>query len=149
MIRMIEIEEIHWARKVQALQKAAYGEERKWIDLEVPLVRESLEELQASPELFLGFWFGTVLAGFISYVRQNTRLEICRVAVAPSFFRKGVAEALLRTLERVETGIGTTAVTVAEKNLPALRLYEKTGFAPERRFETKEGLSMIEMVKRA
>ena len=53
------------------------------------------------------------------------------LAVQPDFFRMGVGTALLdyaRSMGR-EKGIGAVRLDVYEKNLSAIRLYERCGFS--------------------
>lgn len=147
MIHILKIRNPMVAKNVLALQKAAYGEEMKWIGFWIPVLDETEETLKNSGEIFVGFHIGKTLCGVVSYALRDGIVDITRVAVHPDFFRKGIAEALIRYLERLELDMVGAVVTVAEENLPAIKLYEKLGFTEMRYFVTKEGLSMIEMRK--
>jgi len=58
------------------------------------------------------------------------------IFVEEGFRRKGIASMLLKAAEDfcVSKGLQTIKLEVADNNPIALRLYEKTGFRPERRF---------------
>lgn len=56
--------------------------------------------------------------------------------VEEPFRRKGIASELLRTAERfcISRGLRAIKLEVADNNAIAMRLYEKSGFRPERHF---------------
>jgi len=70
------------------------------------------------------------LCGFVCAKAVAGDWEIENVVVAAEFLRQGIANELLRELERRAEGAtaSTILLEVRESNLPARRLYEKRGF---------------------
>ena len=56
-------------------------------------------------------------------------LHVLRVAVAPSLRRTGIGARLVVALEQAAHEAETAWLEVREDNLPAIRLYESTGYA--------------------
>lgn len=92
------------------------------------------------PDLLLLFvWPGIVnlkvtapdgsLAGVISgiYALDRSRAWIVTVGTAPAHQRHGIAEFLLHTMEH-RIGRPFMRLTVRAGNIPAIRLYQKTGY---------------------
>ncbi len=70
----------------------------------------------------------------LGYVGSQSCFEdadILNVCVRPEARRQGLAEALMRELERrlIPKGIETITLEVRASNLPAIRLYEKLGYS--------------------
>jgi GNAT superfamily N-acetyltransferase len=65
---------------------------------------------------------------------------IAYMAVEPAAQRRGIGRALLAEAERrtVERGLSYISLMVTEENLSARELYDRAGFATERRMLTKE-----------
>lgn len=72
---------------------------------------------------------GTVL-GYVGSQTVFEDTDILNVCVAPGARRRGIAEALMRTLEDLVRPKGAEQITleVRASNEPALRLYEKLGY---------------------
>jgi len=73
-------------------------------------------------------------AGVLGYVGSQSCFEdadILNVCVAPAARRQGVAEALMRELEQqlLPKGVEKITLEVRASNEPAIRLYEKLGYA--------------------
>jgi ribosomal protein S18 acetylase RimI-like enzyme len=95
------------------------------------------------------------LAGFLSGTRALTqdRGWIITVGVAPSHQRRGLGAFLLATAER-RLNRSYVRLTVRESNMPAIRLYTRTGYVTvERRIgyyrDGEAGLIMEKPVSRA
>ena len=73
---------------------------------------------------------GTV-AGYIGSQTCGDESDVMNVAVHPDFRRRGIAEALVNSLETELNDIGSHCLTleVRASNAPAVSLYEKLGFA--------------------
>ena len=73
---------------------------------------------------------GTVL-GYVGSQTVFEDADILNVAVLPAARRRGIAGALMRELERllIPKGVGQITLEVRASNLPAIRLYEKLGYA--------------------
>ena len=73
-------------------------------------------------------------AALLGYVGSQTCFEdadILNVAVLPTARRRGIAAALMRELERllIPKGVERITLEVRASNEPAIRLYEKLGYA--------------------
>ena len=75
--------------------------------------------------------------------------NITNIAVSPSYRRSGVAEALLKELERRARLKDVTIffLEVRQSNEAAKRLYEKLGYSPRKRFYEKPVEDAIVMSK--
>ncbi len=91
---------------------------------------------------FYGYFVEGELAGAISYKKDGQTIDIHRMIVHPSHFRKGIANALLHHLEMVEVEAEKWVVATGAKNDPARRLYEKNGFSQVQVQEVAPGLSL-------
>ena len=80
---------------------------------------------------FFGAFSGEELAGYIGGRTIAGETEIFNVAVAPKFRRNGIGKALIeKFIETVrEKETQQIFLEVRASNLPAISLYEKSGFA--------------------
>ncbi len=72
----------------------------------------------------------TPLAGYICGAKGWLRLQpawIVTLCVAPAYQRQGIGRALLAACE-AKMNFSRVRLTVREKNYPAIRLYENTGY---------------------
>jgi len=68
--------------------------------------------------------------GCIHWWKVIDEVQIMNLAVRPAFRRRGIARLMLEAAVRAARGEGATAVVleVREGNVPAVALYESTGF---------------------
>lgn len=115
------------------LQRAAYAVEAELIGFDgIPALHESIEELRACGESFLGLDDEAGVAGAVSFTRlphDTGTLEICRLVVHPRAHRRGIAGTLLDRLDRLEPA-QRVVVSTGTANYPALNLYQGRGFTP-------------------
>ncbi|KRV46614.1 GCN5 family acetyltransferase [Wenjunlia vitaminophila] len=113
------------------LQRASYAVEARLIGFDgIPPLHETLEQLRACEESFLGVRDESGLVGAVAWTRlPNGALEICRLVVHPVAHRRGVATALLNALDSIEPA-ELTVVSTGTANLPAIALYRRRGFIP-------------------
>ena len=148
MICQIDIRKPDIARQVHALQKASYTIESHLINYsDLPPLLETIEDLQDSAEHFLAFTERGQILGAISYTRDENILEICRLVVSPHHFRRGIAGRLLKSLEAKEAGVKRIIVSTAEKNYPAIFLYQKHGYHISQRRVLADGLALVQLSK--
>ena len=82
----------------------------------------------------LSLWFvaleGERVVGYVGSQTVIDESDMMNIAVHPDFRRKGIAEALIATLEEALREKGSLALTleVRASNVPAISLYEKLGF---------------------
>ncbi|GAA2689685.1 GNAT family N-acetyltransferase [Streptomyces lunalinharesii] len=118
-------------RRLWDLQRASYTVEARLIGFDgIPPLHESLEQLRTCGESFLGVHEESGLVGAVAWARRpDGALEICRLMVHPVAHRRGVATALLDSLDRIEPA-ELTVVSTGTANLPAVALYRRRGFIP-------------------
>lgn len=149
MIERINLTNEDILEQLWRLQHAAYRVEAQLIGFEqIPPLLETMETLRKCEELFIGYFINEELAGSISYVQDHDRelVTICRMMVDPGFFRQGIAEQLLRQVEK-EVPSKLYEVATGTKNLPAIHLYEKLGFMKKGLVEVAPRVFLTEFIK--
>lgn len=148
VISPVDIRQPDIAHQIHTLQRASYTIESQRIGYpDLPPLRETIENLQQLGQQFLVFREAEQFVGTVSYVRAGETLEICRLVVSPSHFRQGIARKLLEAVETIQPGIRQITVSTAEKNLPAVTLYEKHGYQVAQRTVLNDGLVLVELHK--
>ena len=148
MIRQADIREFNTANQIHGLQQAAYRLESQLIDYpHLPPLHETVEDLQHSAEQFVVFEEAGQILGAVSYEQADDKLDICRLVVSPSHFRRGIAARLLEAVEFMEPAIRQVTVSTAEKNIPAVTLYQKQGYQVTQRTVLDDGLVLVQLQK--
>lgn len=128
MIKRLNTRERCIAEKIVDLQRKSYIIEAKLINFyDIPTLKDTAESIIECDEIFYGFIEGDELAGIISYKFEDGIIDIHRVAVDPSFFRKGIAKTLIKFIEE-STVAERIVVATGAKNHPAVKLYLSMGF---------------------
>jgi ribosomal protein S18 acetylase RimI-like enzyme len=136
------------AEQIYQLQQAAYKVERDLIAYQdFPPLRVTVSDIQQEPDTFLGYWEAGELAGVLSFTVTPTLVDIGRLIVHPAHFRQGIASRLLRSVERYATAGRQLTVSTAEKNSPAVSLYEKHGYQGTQRTTLPDGLVLVRFFK--
>lgn len=129
MIERINIQDPSVAQGVVELQRDSYQVEATLLGVpSIPPMHDTVESLTNSCEIFLGYLEDGHLCGILAYQAEGAEVDICRVAVHPEHFRKGIARALLAYLEATELSTRRFVVQTGAANTPAVTLYEKAGF---------------------
>lgn len=130
-------------RRLWDLQRASYQVEARLIGFDgIPPLHESLEQLRACDESFLGIRDGRRLVGAVAWTRlADGTLDICRLVVHPDAHRRGIATTLLDALDALEPA-ETTVVSTGTANLPAVALYLLRGFVAVGRQEIAPGITI-------
>lgn len=137
------------AEQIYQLQQAAYKVERDLIAYQdFPPLRVTAGDIQQEPDTFLGYWEAGELAGILSFTITSTLLDIGRLIVHPAHFRRGIASLLLRSAEGYATAGMQLTVSTAEKNLPAVALYQKHGYQCTQRTTLPDGLVLARFFKK-
>ena len=150
----LHLEELDIARReiasaVLELQRRAYRIEAALLGSdEIPPLHESLEELQASGETFLGAFLDGILAGAISWRVEDGVIDLHRLVVDPSRHRAGVGTALVRAALAAEPEAERAIVQTGAANEPARRLYRGEGFEEIDDIEVAPGLRVTRFAKR-
>ncbi|MFI7424884.1 GNAT family N-acetyltransferase [Nonomuraea sp. NPDC049684] len=110
------------------LQRAAYAVEAALIgDDRIPPLHEPLADLLAAPLTWVGAFDGDALVGAVAWEADADTLDINRLVVSPSAFRRGIGRLLVATALDRAAG-RTVLVSTGRDNTPARRLYEGYGF---------------------
>lgn len=130
MVQAIAHREAAMARRIHAIQLAAYAQEASLLGLpSLPGMTRGAQALQALDESFLGAFVAAQLVGALSLeTAPDHHLHICSLAVLPAHQRRGVGRSLLRHLIAHAPAGATITVSTAHGNAPALALYTNEGF---------------------
>ncbi|WP_394613924.1 GNAT family N-acetyltransferase [Lentzea sp. JNUCC 0626] len=130
-------------RELWTVQRLAYAVEAELIGFDgIPPLHESLDELRATDETFLGLHDDEGLVGAVSYRLEGSTVDICRLVVHPRAHRRGIASQLLDALPD-----GPQIVSTGTKNEPALALYRKRGFVETGTHEVGPGVSITDLAR--
>ena len=134
------------ARAVLALQRAAYAVEAALLGSDgIPALTETLAELRAAPETWLGVNDADGLAGAVSWRElDDGTVDIHRLVVAPRAFRQGIATSLLDELDATYPD-HPMIVSTGRANEPARNLYRRRGFRETADREIVPGLWITEL----
>ncbi|WP_129707000.1 GNAT family N-acetyltransferase [Priestia megaterium] len=145
MLQILEHQRVDIALQIVAVQVEAYQEEARLIGFsDIPQLTESKEDIMKSKEVFIGEMIEGKLAGVLSFEKENERLTICRLVVSPPYFRKGIGSRLLtHVLQRYSEC--ECMVSTAEKNTPAIKLYEAHRFSIIKRTAAADNLVLVTM----
>ncbi len=143
MIATMKINDPFQAQTVLSMQLRSYKVEAGLIGTDdIPPLKETTEDLQQCGETFLGWFEDGELCGAIAYKKEENEVDIHRLIVDPVHFRKGIAGKLLQELERSHPH-SLYKVATAEKNLPAIRFYEKSGYEKVRTLTINDILTLV------
>jgi ribosomal protein S18 acetylase RimI-like enzyme len=128
-IDTLEINDPGVAETVLAVQRRSYRVEAELIGSDaIPPLTETVDELRACGELFLGAFVDDRLAGVVSWKFDGETVDIHRLAVDPDFFRRGIGVTLVRAALAAEAGAQRAIVQTGAANEPAKALYRGEGF---------------------
>ncbi len=129
-----------FARELLQLQHAAYRAEAVLVgDDQLPPLQADDVSLPAWRGRYLVAWRGLELLGAIAWRDEGDHLDVDRLMVDPLAHRQGVGSTLLRTVLDRAGGRAVLAST-GRDNLPAVALYVRHGFEPERDEQARSGL---------
>ncbi len=133
------------AQEIYRLRQRSYQVEADLIGLkDFPPLRRSVEEIAASPRLFVGCRCAERLVALAEYSIDQTVLELSSLIVDPDFFRQGYAGKLMQYLLDLDTW-QEAFVDTAQANAPAIRLYQKYGFQETKRWVPQHGIPLIRL----
>ncbi len=114
---------------IVALQQASYSVEAELIGFDgIPGLHETVDDVMALDLEFAGTLDATELVGIVGFRRLGRVVDIDRLAVAPSAFRRGVGRGLLDAVHRAAPAAERFVVSTAVTNVPAVGLYEGAGY---------------------
>jgi ribosomal protein S18 acetylase RimI-like enzyme len=98
---------------------------------ELPPVQETIEDLRRLAEQGWRFWKATdgdAIVGTVRGIEQNGVVEIGRLAVASAYVRRGVATALMRSLEQGFPDASAFTLFTGHNAEAPLALYDRLGY---------------------
>lgn len=122
MIKIVNMEGVH-VPKVAALEKLCFSD--PWSENSVA------GELNNPLSLWLVALDGDAVAGYVGSQSVLGESDMMNIAVDPNYRRQGVAAALIEelVLQLKQNGNHCLTLEVRASNEPAVKLYEKLGFA--------------------
>ena len=146
MIEVLEHSSHEVALQIHAVFQQSYRTEAELIGIQnfPPLLRAA-EQIQNAGREFLGLRIDSELTAIVEYKLDGAQLSIDSLVVHPSFFRRGLASQLLRSLLD-ENEWQNADVETAVANRPAISLYRKFGFSKFKRWKTAEGIEKVQLL---
>lgn len=143
MLVHLDLQDALAAMALLQLQRSAYQQEAALIGYpDLPPLHETLPALMDCGETLLGWREDGQLCGALGYTLRHDRAHICRLVVAPTEQRRGLAKRLLNALFD-ELGSMNITVSTAVANYPAIALYAQHGFVETEYTSTPDGLSLV------
>jgi ribosomal protein S18 acetylase RimI-like enzyme len=147
-VRAVEIldhREMETARAIVALQKPAYSVEAALIGYDqMPGLIESAHDVTQLNLTMLGAFEDGQLAGILGYVRTDDLVDVDRVAVSITHFRRGIGRTLLDALHEREVTAKRFEVSTGAANPAAIALYGSAGYLVLSE-ETLGGVSVVHL----
>ncbi|MBD1584188.1 GNAT family N-acetyltransferase [Pseudoalteromonas sp. S16_S37] len=133
------------AQRIYTVFQQSYKIEAQLIGTDhFPPLSRSAKEISNAHTDFYGFLEHGQLAAVIEIEIVEQTLDIHSLIVDPVFFRKGIADKLMRyVLSAFATS--KAIVETAAVNEPAIRLYRKHGFVITKRFTPSHGIEKVAM----
>ena len=117
------------AAAIVDVQRAAYRVEAELIGYDrMPGLTEEVADVAALDLTILGVHDGGRLAGLVGYARRDGFVEVDRLAVEPTWFRRGVGRALVTAVHVREPDAGHFEVSTGVANAPGVGLYTSLGY---------------------
>jgi ribosomal protein S18 acetylase RimI-like enzyme len=121
-VRAIAVEVLHLQRRAYRVEADRIGSDA------IPPLQETLEELQACGETFLGAIDNGYIVGAVSWRLIDGTLDIHRLVVRPDRFRRGIGASLVRGALEAEQLARQAIVQTGAQNAPARAFYLREGF---------------------
>lgn len=148
MIKKLDLKDPATAFRILELQTVSYSIEARMINFYgIPPLKDTIESLFCCDELFYGYYIEERIAGLISYIQIDALIDICRLAVHPEVFRRGIAGSLIDFVMNINSVTSRIIVSTGKNNVPAVNLYLKKGFNKVRDSEIANGIYITEFEK--
>lgn len=143
MITKLDHTQIAQAKGIHTVFQKSYKIEAQLIGVEnFPPLSRSIEDIASSKSEFYGFIDQQTLAAVIEIQISEQHLDIHSLTVDPQFFRKGIAGKLINYVLN-ECDIKQATVETALVNAPAIKLYNKYGFAVFKQWTPSHGIEKV------
>ncbi|AUS09431.1 GNAT family N-acetyltransferase [Laceyella sacchari] len=147
MMRILDMKDPVTLSRIVEIQQRAYRIEAEIIGCDqLPPLNDTEDSLKCSPETFIGYYEQEVLVGVLSYQQKGQLVDICRLAIHPAYFRRGIASRLLSHALELD-GAAIWEVQTGQANRPAINCYLKHGFTIVESFATPEGIQLVKLRK--
>jgi ribosomal protein S18 acetylase RimI-like enzyme len=145
MISRIDHKKQETAEKIHRLFQRSYRIEADLLgQKDFPPLKRRIRNIKQSKSVFSAYWQNGKMLGIIETEGEQGKTHISSLAVDPDFFRKGIAESLLRALLSGKLN-DKISVNTAEANIPAIALYQKMGFKIHQQQKSPEGILIVEL----
>lgn len=145
MIIPLNVEDADTAQRILELQRTAYRIEADMMETDdIPPMRDNESALKKCGESFYGYEYEGAVIGLVSYHLKEGMLELCRLVVSPSYFRKGIGRQLVEFVLR-EPSWDLATVCTGSVNEPALSLYKSEGFQEAEELEVSPGIILTRL----
>ncbi|WP_444922793.1 GNAT family N-acetyltransferase [Microbulbifer sp. DLAB2-AF] len=145
MINKLDNSNAKVARQIFTTFQNSYKIEAQLIGaIDFPPLSRSVIDIENSATLFYGFSENESLAGVVEVAINRDLLEVNSLTVDPCYFRKGVADKLIRYVLH-EFNFSSAIVETAVMNTPAINLYKKHGFVEFKRWTPSHGIEKLAM----
>lgn len=145
MIKKLNHSNIKIALQIFTIFQSSYKIEAELIGtLNFPPLMRSAKDIENSDTLFYGFCENDCLAAIIEVDIDNKHLEINSLTVDPSYFRRGIANKLIKYILEI-FDFSKVSVETAVVNAPAINLYKSHGFVEYKRWTPFHGIEKIAM----
>jgi ribosomal protein S18 acetylase RimI-like enzyme len=142
LIKIIDISVRDNAKDVLNIQIPSYKVEAEIIGSdEIPPLKDTVKTLQECEEIFFGYYEDEELCGAISLEVEDNVVDIHRLIVHPTHFRKGIAQKLLDYVTR-NFEAEKIKVATGSKNTPAVNFYKKNDFGNIKEITVNENISL-------
>jgi ribosomal protein S18 acetylase RimI-like enzyme len=150
VIQQLNMTDRQVAEAVLHVQRPAYQVEAAIIGFdEIPPLKDTVETLQTSFETFYGYDVDQLLVGVIGVQQVDHVLDIHRLVVHPSYFRRGIGRELLSfVLDAFHDKVASFLVHTGTRNYPAKNLYQSLGFKETEQILVSPALSLSMLVKK-
>lgn len=131
------------------VQQGAYAAEAELMGFEgIPPLHETLAELlEAEHQRWIGRFEGATLVGGLAWEEDGAAgVDLLRLVVAPSAWRRGHATALLDAFDEL-VGPRPVSVSTGSQNAPALAFYARRGFEVVGEDEIAPGVGLTRMLR--
>ncbi|MEH7350629.1 GNAT family N-acetyltransferase [Gottfriedia acidiceleris] len=136
MIFKLDNKDKKMANLILNVQLLAYKVEAKLINFEgIPQLKDNVESIRDSKEIFIGYVIENELKGFLAYTEDDNEFQICRLVVHPSCFKRGIARKLVNYFLSEISKKKKVIVSTGSDNLPAINLYKTSGFKFHKKIE--------------
>ena len=150
MISRLEHTSDETAQRIRAVFQVSYAVEAKLLKAKnFPPLQRKLNEFLESDTFFYGYFKEDSLTAVIEIDIREDATHIQSLGVAPTYFRQGIASALLDfVLEKYPLKLIT--VETGLDNEPATQLYQGFGFKKTKEWDTNHGVRKIafELIRR-